>query len=193
VEWQPNTLSSLPADVMSDIKVCWLRAVAATATRSDTYRLYTCSLHIPHLWDISKLQTILGVQSDFFSSGFLIKILYAFLISLVRALCPADLILLDLITLIILCEAHKVWSSSLCGLLQPNNNNNNNNNMPLITYTFGIIKWTNTDFNNLNILTRTTCTKFQKCHQHTALGRFTLPEKKEDEDALTSWMHITSK
>jgi hypothetical protein len=49
--------------------------------------------------------------------------------------------------------------------------------MPLITYTFGIIKWTNTDLNNLNALTRTTCTKFQKHHQHTAVERFTLPRK----------------
>jgi hypothetical protein len=49
--------------------------------------------------------------------------------------------------------------------------------MPLITYTFGIIKWTNTDLNNLNTLTRTTCTKFQKHHQHTTVERFTLPRK----------------
>jgi hypothetical protein len=49
--------------------------------------------------------------------------------------------------------------------------------MPLITYTFGIIKWTNTDLNNLNALTRTTCTKFQKHHQHTTVERFTLPRK----------------
>jgi flagellar hook-basal body complex protein FliE len=49
--------------------------------------------------------------------------------------------------------------------------------MSLITYTSGIIKWTNTDLNNLNTLTRTTCTKFQKHHQHTAVERFTLPRK----------------
>jgi hypothetical protein len=49
--------------------------------------------------------------------------------------------------------------------------------MPLITYVFGIIKWTNTDLNNPNTLTRTTCTKFKKCHQHTAVERFTLPRK----------------
>jgi hypothetical protein len=49
--------------------------------------------------------------------------------------------------------------------------------MLLITYTFGIIKWTNNDLNNLNTLTRTTCTKFQKHHQHSVVERFTLPRK----------------
>jgi hypothetical protein len=61
----------------------------------------------------------------------------------------------------------------------------NTDAMPLLTYTFGIIKWTNTDLNNLNTLTRTTCTKFQKHHQHTAVDLH-YPEEEEDEDALTS-------
>jgi len=43
----------------------------------------------------------LGIPSSFFISGFPTKILYEFLISSIRATCPAHIILLDLITQII--------------------------------------------------------------------------------------------
>jgi len=47
------------------------------------------------------------------------KIIYAFLISPMRATCPALLILLNLISLIIFDEAYTLWRFSLCSPLQP--------------------------------------------------------------------------
>jgi len=61
----------------------------------------------------------LGFLSCLLPSGFPTKIFYAFFISPVHAICTAHLILLDLITLVIFGEAYKVWSSSICSLLQP--------------------------------------------------------------------------
>jgi hypothetical protein len=49
---------------------------------------------------------------------FLTKILHAFFIPLMCAICPAHPILFYLITVTVFCEAYKFGSSSLCSLLK---------------------------------------------------------------------------
>jgi hypothetical protein len=54
----------------------------------------------------------LGLRIGLFLSGFPAKISYAFLVSPIRVICPAQLILIDLITLIIFGEDYTSRSPS---------------------------------------------------------------------------------
>jgi hypothetical protein len=60
-----------------------------------------------------------SIPSGPFSPHFPTKILYALLVSHMRATFPAHLILLDFITWTMLGELYKLWRSPFCNLLQP--------------------------------------------------------------------------
>jgi hypothetical protein len=49
--------------------------------------------------------------------------------------------------------------------------------IPVLTYTFGIVKWTNTELDDLNRKLRTTSTKHRIHHEHSATERFSLPRE----------------
>jgi hypothetical protein len=81
----------------------------------------------PALTTLSYLRSILifsyhlslGLSSGLFSSGCPIKTLYTVLFWLNRATFPAHIIFIDFIIWIISEEEYKLWSSTLCGFLQP--------------------------------------------------------------------------
>jgi hypothetical protein len=49
--------------------------------------------------------------------------------------------------------------------------------VPLLTYSFGVIKWSKTNLQNINIKTRVFFTKFSKHHPKSAIERFNLPRE----------------
>jgi len=92
---------------LTSVSLSWASPIQSTYPHPTSWSSILISTHLR-----------LGLLSGLFPSGFPTKTLYTPLSSPIRATCPAHLILLDFITRTILGEEHKLFSSSLCSLLQ---------------------------------------------------------------------------
>lgn len=78
-------------------------------------------------------------------------------------------------------KTQKIYMSRLNSILRTKLNGKNTVKaintyaIPVLTYTFGIIKWTQTDIEDIERKTRTTLTKFRAHHPKSAIERLTIP------------------
>jgi hypothetical protein len=75
------------------------------------------SLHLPSV-HFNIICHLLGVPGSVISPGFLTKFLYTLLFIFIRCTCPAHLIILDLIILIVFDEEYGLWSFCSCSFLR---------------------------------------------------------------------------
>jgi hypothetical protein len=74
--------------------------------------VHTFPPYFPNIHSNISSRLRLGLPRGLFPSGFLTKILYAFIISIMCATCSTHPILLDLLIVIIFGEVYNLWSSS---------------------------------------------------------------------------------
>jgi hypothetical protein len=122
-------------------RVTWLMPHSANAASCSQHLLYYHSVHpfpsyqlcntVPHIMHDDRVNSnsfrFILISSSYLRLGrpevdshqvFRIN-LYGFLISPIRVTCPAHLIVLDFIALIIFGEEYKLWNPSLCNVLCP--------------------------------------------------------------------------